>query len=398
MKLCESHFRFNRYRNPTRRPGFTLRIVNRRPMKVTALISYALVLFCLFLTDCNVTEAQLARLEWSGEQLPADTNTFLTLQGRSPLSSAPVISNDGTVLFQSRISTDGGGYTYGIFMIRDGEVKEVVREGDVTPDLNGNFGSFSGFAVADGGRVVFSSQLTGTLGGTTDNYGVYTYGPDGLTEIIRTGEDIPDLGGTVYFLVSMALNANGEVAGLAQTSGDDPFRPFYVVFRYTDGSLMSVAYSKELMPDGNGAIDLHPPALIAMNASGLVGFGADLMGSTNGSSWVLGVSDGTQVNIRARSTSRCPMETVISMEPTTKAGSWLLLSMIAAMSHSLPSWEARAEAWQTTMGFLSVPRKVSHNWCEKETWSRVGPADSRVPEIRGGWISTILVRLNSWRH
>ena len=25
---------------------------------------------------------------------------------------------------------------------------------------------------------------------------------------------------------------------------------------------MSVAYSKELMPDGNGAIDLHPPALI----------------------------------------------------------------------------------------------------------------------------------------
>ena len=98
-------------------------------------------------------------------------------------------------------------------MIRDGEVKEVVREGDVTPDLNGNFGSFSGIGVADGGRVVFSSQLTGTLGGTTDNYGVYTYGPDGLTEIIRTGEDIPDLGGTVYFLVSMALNANGEVAG-----------------------------------------------------------------------------------------------------------------------------------------------------------------------------------------
>ncbi len=252
-----------------------------------------LVLLAAYLTVASTATAQLARLIWGGDQLPVGTDSYFSFE-------PPRISDDGAVVFESR--TSAAGLNYGLYMVREGEVLQMVRVLHTTPDFNGYFSDFYGnsfsLSVADGGRAVFAAALTGSLGGTTDDSGIYLFGPGGLTQVAREGQTVAALDGKFSDLKGtiLRMNNNGQIAGYASIISNNVSRD--VIFVYSGGSYARMVNSGQTMPDNNGYIfGLFPPNL---NEDGQVAFTAWVLGSTNSSDRAICRADGTGVRILAR--------------------------------------------------------------------------------------------------
>ncbi len=209
----------------------------------------------------------------------------------------PVLNNSGQVASIAGLTGTLGGTSddEGIFLGSGGAVTQVTREGQAVPDGNGVFSSFSTPALNDSGQVAFRADLTGTSGGTSDNEGIFLRSGGSVTRIVREGQAAPDGNGVFSSLTSPSLNGSGQAvfrAFLTGTSGgasDDEG-----IFQGSGSAVTQVARAGQAAPDGNGVFsDFGSPAL---NDLGQVVFEAGLTGTAGGSSdnRVLLLSNGMQ--------------------------------------------------------------------------------------------------------
>jgi hypothetical protein len=174
----------------------------------------------------------------------------------------------------------------------------IVVTNDVAPDGNGTFVSrFSPPSLNDAGQTSFTGYLTGTSGGSLDDYGIFRSDGTTLTQIAREGDAAPDGNGTFFtnsdnFLP--ALNNAGQTAFfnvVLGTSGG--FRDSNGIFLGdgTPGGLIQIARGGDAAPDGNGSL-LSLNGLPALNQAGQVAFESILIDTSGGSSDDTGIFRG----------------------------------------------------------------------------------------------------------
>ncbi len=136
-------------------------------------------------------------------------------------------NSSGQVVFTGRISGSSGGENdnEGIYLVSEGGVTELAREGNPEPGGNGIFGDFlllSG--INESGQAAFSAHLDGTSGGETDNEAIFLASEDGIRELVRKGDLVPGGGGGIIDseFYPRGPNVNGEVAfGAGIRNGDE---------------------------------------------------------------------------------------------------------------------------------------------------------------------------------
>ncbi|HSC34952.1 MAG TPA: choice-of-anchor tandem repeat NxxGxxAF-containing protein, partial [Thermodesulfobacteriota bacterium] len=126
-------------------------------------------------------------------------------------------NENGQVAFIGRISGSSGGENdnEGIYLVGEGGIIELAREGNPVPGGNGSFGNFGILSgINDSGEAAFSAHLDDTSGGESDNEAVFLSNGDGITELVRKGEPVPGGGGGVIDseFFPRGPNENGEVA------------------------------------------------------------------------------------------------------------------------------------------------------------------------------------------
>ncbi len=103
---------------------------------------------------------------------------------------------------------------YGIFRSDGATMVQVVREGQAAPDGNGRFTGFFRPALNDAGQLAFRADFTGTGGGTSVNFGIFFFDDAlGLLQVVRTGDAF--LGSTITDLdFAPPEGADEEYSGL----------------------------------------------------------------------------------------------------------------------------------------------------------------------------------------
>ena len=130
---------------------------------------------------------------------------------------------------------------------------EIVREGDLAPDGDGNIAVIFNPSINDNGEVAFKSSLSGTAA----NDGIFRGSGGPLTQIVRKGQTVAGDGvGTYDLLLSpgvfndagqVAFKANliGTSAGAANNNG---------IFRGSGGAVTEIVRIGDLGPGADAAI------------------------------------------------------------------------------------------------------------------------------------------------
>jgi hypothetical protein len=176
------------------------------------------------------------------------------------------------------------------FAAAQGITEVIALSGDAAPDGNGTFSTFN-FAtnLNNAGQVAFAGVLTDTVGGTSDDLGIYLGDGGPLTQIAR---DHPAglFNSGLSIVAETSLNDSGQVTfrGTFQQSSVGGAGLFDGVFRGSGGPLTTVALEGAAAPDGNGAY-LTFQSSIGLNASGqtaFIGFLRDTIFGANDDSGV----------------------------------------------------------------------------------------------------------------
>ena len=192
-------------------------------------------------------------------------------------------NESGAATFSATLTGTSGGLsdTAGIYLDTPGGLVQVARAGQAAPDGNGVFSrqSFYATGVSDSGMVVFSGELTGTSGGTSDNFGYFSSAGGVIDQIVREGETVPGGDGSFGSISATNPNRRGGIAfrsGLNGTSGgtaDDAG-----IFFAADGNLSQVVRKGQAAAGGDGTFSVFQGPL-SVNNFGQVGFGATLAGT-----------------------------------------------------------------------------------------------------------------------
>jgi hypothetical protein len=176
--------------------------------------------------------AGLIKLAESGDVEPNGTNTFFE-NGQTP-----VLSDNGKVAFYTDLRDNGFLQGGGLFLADGQTIRTLARAGQPSPDLNGNFYTFNSQVGLNSTNQVFEAGLNGTLGGGTDNTGLYELNAGGLTLLARAGQTIPGGGPTFrsFSGVAVRINRKGQAAFRAATSTKPA-----VMCRVSDGVLTQLA-------------------------------------------------------------------------------------------------------------------------------------------------------------
>jgi hypothetical protein len=161
--------------------------------------------------------AAVAQIARTGQPAP-DSNGAFFIFGEQLL-----LNESGQVAFLARLTGTQGGFSddHGIFRSDGGQLKQIARAGQLAPGGNGSFAVLGLFVLNDLGHVAFTSSLTGTAGGASDDFGLYRGDGETLAQIVRKGDPIPNDGATFNGIGfgSLASNAAGQTAFLAELSG-----------------------------------------------------------------------------------------------------------------------------------------------------------------------------------
>jgi hypothetical protein len=237
--------------------------------------SALLVVFCVVHIASGQTPDNTAVIAISGDLSPDGNGELATPE-------APVLHNGGNAVFAATLRTGVSSAGSGIFSGNGtpGSLTLLVREGDPTPNLDGNFAFFNNPALRVNGsnQVAFQSLVFNPLDPRATEGFFVAGGPlGGVTEIARANQPEPGGDGRFAFPWSdHTFNDAGQVAFvsfLIETSagGSSPG-----IFR-GDGSpdgLTEIVRVGHMAPDGVGhftairSIPFGPP----MNESGQVLF------------------------------------------------------------------------------------------------------------------------------
>lgn len=135
--------------------------------------------------------------------------------------SNPSMNAAGQVVFDSLlIDFMGQPVGAGIFLGAGGPITQIARTDQASPDANGTFSLFVDHSINDVGQTAFFARLGGTVGGTSDDSGIFRGAGGALTKIARKGQFSPNANGRFSgFTSAPALNEAGQVAFLATLSG-----------------------------------------------------------------------------------------------------------------------------------------------------------------------------------
>jgi len=144
---------------------------------------------------------------------------------------APSLNDANQVAFRARLLGvseygDGGG----IFRGDGASITQIARDHQAAPDGNGflsqlgsNFylwpDSFVTPQLNNVGQVLFLTRLTDTIGGGTDDQGLFRGDGTSLVQIARKGQTVPGGNGIIEYIWSPALNDAGQVAFVADLLG-----------------------------------------------------------------------------------------------------------------------------------------------------------------------------------
>jgi hypothetical protein len=238
--------------------------------------------------------ADLIKLAETGDSEPNGTNTFFQI------GQTPTLSENGQVIFHTDLRNNGFLQGWGIFIADTQGLRTVARTGQPSPDLNGNFYTFNAVVSLNNTSQVFETGLNGTLGGGSDNSGLYSVDNGVLSILARAGQPVPGEGVNFgsFGGVTPRLNRSGQVA-FRSGSTTNPA----VIFRSAGTTLTPVAALGQPSPDGNGALGSGGDP--TLNNRGTVAF-ISAISSTNASPYGIFMEDGSGLKVLLRSGQALP--------------------------------------------------------------------------------------------
>ncbi len=217
-----------------------------------------------------------------------------------------LINGSNDVAFVATLSgtdTNGTGNSThddtGVFAQIGGTLVELVREGDVAPDGNGEFDNFFSPFAADvsirqnnAGAVAFAGVLRETTGPGDDDAGIFIADSDGVVQVARQGDPVPEGGGTFVSFSDPAINDHGQVAFVAKVDtgevideGEGPV-PVIETALYLGDEDELVLMARQGQPLGGGQLrDIHfetTDARSGFNNHGTAVILADLINGLSG--------------------------------------------------------------------------------------------------------------------
>jgi hypothetical protein len=227
----------------------------------------------IYRSDGLTDPTQIAR---EGQAAPDGNGTFFTL-------SAPALNEAGQAAFRASLAgTRGGSFDNQGLFLGDGLTgpTQVARGGQFAPDGNGRFAAFANPALNDAGQAAFRAELMGTIGGSSDDRGIFRGdGMTSLTQIARAGQAAPN-GNSFSDFVDPAVNDAGQAAFRANLTGTVGNRGIFLGGGVS--GLTQIIATGQSAPDGNGTLSsrAYPPAI---NNAGQTAFFTGV-GSTSGGS------------------------------------------------------------------------------------------------------------------
>jgi len=197
----------------------------------------------------------ITRLFTHDQPAPGGNGTVSIADANQP----PAFNQAGKAAFVARLANTSGGSSddSAIYSTSTGgQLTQIVREGQNVPGGNGKFGQLS-FAelthvvLNKSGQVVFYADLTGTIGGSSDNSGVYRGNGNTLTKIARAGDGVLGGGTLLNFCCDTSPDPND--------SGEVVFRSFnnyagfgkFAILKGSGGPLAEIARIGDAIPGDN---------------------------------------------------------------------------------------------------------------------------------------------------
>jgi hypothetical protein len=152
----------------------------------------------------------LVNIARTGQMAPDGNGAFVSFT-RFGIFAPETLNNLGQVAFGAHLTGTTGGNSddYGIFRSDGATMVQVVRKGQAAPDGNGLFSGIFRPALTDAGQVAFRAILTGTSGGTSDNTGVFLF--DDVLGILQVARTGDAfLGSTITYLEFAPPEGAGE--------------------------------------------------------------------------------------------------------------------------------------------------------------------------------------------
>lgn len=217
-----------------------------------------------------------------GDPAPSGIGGFNGTVTNSFLVHQPAINNAGQVSFDAGITGTSGGSTdnYGVFRGGGSGLTQIVRKRQPAPDGDGTFSfnqSSDATTINDSGQVMLAT----TFEGTANQFGIVKGSGGSLTQIVRTGQPVPSGDGWFFAGFEPSLNNSGQVAFrgfIGSTPGGTSND--HGVFRADGTDLVQIVRRGQTVPDGNGVFDALDNTLL--NDAGQVLFSGSLAETSGG--------------------------------------------------------------------------------------------------------------------
>jgi hypothetical protein len=230
-----------------------------------------------------VDAQSIIQLVRTGEPAPDGNGVFSYFAQDFNNQQRVALNDEGSVAFTASLSGTAGGSTdnvgqFGASVI-DG-VTEFVRISDSAPDGNGEFVLYGPFTPPTGwplgldnlGQASFYGVFEGSIGGTSDNHGVFRSDGMTLSQLARGGEAVP--GGVETFesiFPQLGSNLAGQVAmhatlpfDLQDPTGDGSFDDLERIYVSTGTILEEFVRTGTPLPGGDGTLSAmlaEPPRI-----------------------------------------------------------------------------------------------------------------------------------------
>ncbi len=231
---------------------------------------------------------ELLQIAQTGDAPPDGTGTLSGFGN-------PKLNEGGQVAFRVFYSPANVTNSQGIIRSDPtGELVPIFRTGGPSPDGNGTMRVVGDLSLNDAGQTAFQSYLIETVGGQSDNEGLFLAEADkDLVQLAREGDSVPGGVGLFGSFGNPILNNAGEAVFHSSLTDTTNFGDNEGLFRSDSrGNLVQIVREGDAAPDGNGEfmdvggtpITTHSGKSPAINDAGQVALVAELRGTSDGES------------------------------------------------------------------------------------------------------------------
>jgi len=175
----------------------------------------------------------------------------LSLGGGLTISGTTrTINDNGRVVFPSSIITPESSDGFAIFAWETGPPQELVRSGSAAP-ANGIFNILTDPIQNNAGAVLFEASLEGTTGGEADDRGVFWIKEGEIKEIVREGQTLPVTSSAAWNGFGRGALINDSDNVMLALSFDDSQESDIGFFLWDGESLTKVVRNGDPLPENS---------------------------------------------------------------------------------------------------------------------------------------------------